>query len=131
MNGLHTSGLDKLAVKNSAKEHVTKEQLVAWIADKVLSLPNPEALKFNVELALYISSCIEVACKDNGISTDKLEVFMSVYKKLFDLSTQDEVVLVQILGFLHKNSLIKGKVTTSIYAFLKKGPVSLLTLALG
>ena len=131
MNSLNTSGLDKLAVKNSAKEHVTKEQLVAWIADKVLSLPNPEALKFNVELALYISSCIEVACKDNGISTDKLEVFMSVYKKLFDLSTQDEVVLVQILGFLHKNSLIKGKVTTSIYAFLKKRLVSLLTSALG
>ena len=120
MNGLNTSGLDKLAVKNSAKEHVTKEQLVAWIADKVLSLPNPEALKFNVELALYISSCIEVACKDNGISTDKLEVFMSVFKKLFELSTQDEVVLVQILGFLHKNSLIKGNVTTSIYAFFKK-----------
>ena len=131
MNGLNTSGLDKLAVKNSAKEHVTKEELVAWIADKVLSLPNPEALKFNVELALYISSCIEVACKDNGISTDKLEVFMSVYKKLFDLSTQDEVVLVQILGFLHKNSLIKGKVTTSIYAFLKKGLVSVLTSAFG
>lgn len=131
MNGLNTSGLDKMTVKNSAKEHVTKEQLVAWIADKVQSLPNPDALKFNVELALYISSCIEVACKDNGISTDKLEVFLAVYKKLYDLTAQEEVVLVQILGFLHKNSLIKGKVTTSVYAFLKKGVVSLLTSAFG
>ena len=57
MNSLNTSGLDKLAVKNSAKEHVTKEQLVAWITDKVLSLPNPEALKFNVYLFVY-RSCV-------------------------------------------------------------------------
>ena len=38
MNGLNTSGLDKMTVKNSAQEHV----------------PNPDALKFNVELTLYI-----------------------------------------------------------------------------
>ena len=131
MNGLNTSGLDKMTVKHSAKEHVSKEQIVAWIVEKVQSLPNPDALKFNVELILYISSCIEIACKDNSIKTDKLEIFMGVYKRLFDLTTQDEVVLVQMLEFLHKNSLIKGKVASSVYSFLKKGVVSFLTSAFG
>ena len=131
MNGLNTSGLDKMTVKNSAKEHVSKEQIATWIVEKVQSLPNPDALKFNVELTLYVSSCIEIACKDNNIKTDKLEIFMMVYKRLFDLTTQDEVVLVQMLEFLHKNSLIKGKITSSVYTFLKKGVVSLLTSAFG
>ena len=120
MNALNTTSLDKISIKNSAKEHITTANLILWIVSKVDQLPNYEGLKYNPELVLYISSCIEVACMDNKIKCDKLDCFIQVYKKLFEMTVNDEVVLVQTLNFLHKNELIKGK-KYKIFNFLKKG----------
>jgi hypothetical protein len=61
-----------------------------------------------MEVTLYIGSCIEIACSENSIKTDKLVVFTQIYKRLFDISVQDEVVICQMLNFLHSNNLIKG-----------------------
>ncbi len=127
MNVLNTTGLDTMSLKNSAKEHVTSANLILWIVSKVETLPNYEGLKYNPELMLYVSSCIEIACIDNKIKCDKLDVFIQVYKKLFEMSTNDEVVVVQTLNFLHKNSLIKGK-KYKIFNFIKKGLMMIIPL---
>ena len=100
MNVLNTTGLDNVSLKNSAKEHITSANLILWIVSKVETLPNYEGLKYNPELILYVSSCIEVACVDNKIKCDKLDVFIQVYKKLFEMTTNDEVVAVQMLNLL-------------------------------
>ena len=127
MNVLNTTGLDNVSLKNSAKEHITSANLILWIVSKVETLPNYEGLKYNPELILYVSSCIEVACVDNKIKCDKLDVFIQVYKKLFEMTTNDEVVVVQTLNFLHKNSLIEGK-KYKIFNFIKKGLMTIIPL---
>jgi hypothetical protein len=119
MNNLSTKGIDGVEIKNTMKEHVTKEQIIEWISTKVHGLPNYEALKYNPELVLYIGSCIEIATKENGVKTEKLEVYMAVYKRLFDLTANDEVIIINQLEFLLKNCMIKGKVKISFKSILK------------
>ena len=94
--------------------------LDCWIVEKVQQIENLEALKYNGELVLYICSVIECACLENKIKTDKLDLFIQVYDKCFEMSVQDKVVVTQMLDFLHKNNLIKG-LKYPILNFLKKG----------
>ena len=86
MNTLKTTGLREIKMRNSAKEHITTSNIVEWVVGKVQELPEIERLNLNMELTLYIGSCIEIACSENSIKTDKLVVFTQIYKRLFDIS---------------------------------------------
>jgi len=119
MNAFKTSSLDDISIKNSAKETVSKDQMVQWIVEKVRSISNPDSLKYNVELIVYISSCIEIACVENRLKVDKLDCLITVYKSLFDMTTHDEVIIIQMLDFVHKNKLIREK-TSKLVVYLKK-----------
>jgi len=125
MNSFKTSSLNDISIRGSAKETVSKEQMIQWIVTQVNAIGNTESLKYNVELVVYISSCLEIACKQNNLRVDKLECLISVYKELFDMSPHDELVIVQILDFLHKNKLIKDKVN-KILVFLKKSFIAII-----
>jgi len=125
MNSFKTSSLNDISIRGSAKETVSKEQMIQWIVTQVNAIGNTESLKYNVELVVYISSCLEIACKQNNLRVDKLECLISVYKELFDMSPHDEVVIIQILDFLHKNKLIKDKVN-KILVFLKKSFIAII-----
>jgi len=125
MNSFKTSSLNDISIRGSAKETVSKEQMIQWIVTQVNAIGNTESLKYNVELVVYISSCLEIACKQNNLRVDKLECLISVYKELFDMSPHDEVVIIQILDFLHKNKLIKDKVN-KILVFLKKSLIAII-----
>jgi len=120
MTSLKTSSLENIKFKNSMKSHMTDSNIVAWIVSKVQEIENIEALKYNGELVLYICSVIECACLENKIKTDKLDLFIQVYDKVFEMSVQDKVVVTQMLDFLHKNNLIKG-LKYPIFNFIKKG----------
>ena len=120
MTSLKTSSLETIKFKNSMKSHMTDANIVAWIVEKVQQIENLDALKYNGELVLYVCSVIECACLENKIKTDKLELFIQVYDKVFEMSVQDKVVVTQMLDFLHKNNLIKG-LKYPIFNFLKKG----------
>ena len=117
---LLTKGIDSLPFKNNMKEHITTAQVVEWIVNKINTIPEVEALKYSPELSVYICSCIEISFLENQITGDKLEVYTTVYKRVFDISTTDEVVIVNILNFLHRNKLIKSKIPTNILNILKK-----------
>jgi hypothetical protein len=130
MTSLRTNGLESVKFKNSMKNHVTDANIVSWIVEKVNTIDNVESIKYNAELVLYVSSCIECACIENNIKTEKLDIFIQVYEKVFEMSIQDKVVITQMLDFLHKNNLIKG-VRYPIFNALKKGLKFLLPSFLG
>lgn len=130
MTSLKTSSLENIKFKNSMKSHITDANIVAWVVEKVQQIENVEALKYNGELVLYICSVIECACLENKIKTDKLDLFIQVYDKVFEMSVQDKVVVTQMLDFLHKNGLIKG-LKYPVYNAIKKGLKFLLPSFLG
>jgi hypothetical protein len=130
MTSLKTSSLENIKFKNSMKSHITDANIVTWVVDKVQQIENVEALKYNGELVLYICSVIECACLENKIKTDKLDLFIQVYDKVFEMSVQDKVVITQMLDFLHKNGLIKG-LKYPVYNAIKKGLKFLLPSFLG
>lgn len=130
MTSLKTKGLESIKFKNTMKSHITDANIVSWIVAKVQEIENVEALKYNGELVLYIASVIECACLENNIKTEKLDLFIQVYDKVFEMSVQDKVVITQMLDFLHKNNLIKG-LKYPIFNFIKKGLKWLLPSFLG
>ena len=119
---LSTTGLDNIQFKNSLKAQCSQEQIVELIATKISTLPNFEALKYNPELVLFVSTCLEVSCAENGLQVDKQAMFLSIYKKVYEITTLDEVIIVHVLEFLLTNKFVKlprGK----ILEYLKKGLV--------
>jgi hypothetical protein len=117
---LSTVGLDTIQFKNSLKAQCSQEQIVEIISSKISALPNFEALKYNPELVLFVSTCLEVASDENRLKVDKQAMFLLIYKKVYEISTLDEVVMVHILEFLLTNNFVKlprGK----ILEYIKKG----------
>ena len=117
---LSTVGLDTIQLKNSLKAHCSKEQIVELISSKILALPNFDALKYNPELVLFVSTCLETACTENFLQVDKQEMFLSIYGKVYDITPLDQVIIVHVLEFLLTNNFIKLP-KSKIIDFLKKG----------
>jgi len=130
MDSLKTSELNSMKFKGSMKQHITDSNIVEWIVTKCKTIDNIEAIKYNVEFVVYIASCIEVACLENKIKSDKLDIFILVYEKIFEMSIQDKVVITQMLSFVHQNKLIKS-LKYPIYNFFKKSLKSIIPAFLG
>ena len=130
MESLKTSNLNSMKFKGSMKQHITDTNIVEWIVQKCKAIDNIEAIKYNVEFVVYVASCIEVACIENKIKSDKLEIFILVYDRLFEMTVQDKVVITQMLSFIHHNKLIKS-LKYPIYNFLKKSVRSIIPAFLG
>ena len=122
---LSTVGLDTIQFKNSLKAHCSKEQIVKIISTKILALPNFDALKYNPELVLFVSTCLETACTENSLQVDKQEMFLSIYGKVYDITPLDQVIIIHVLEFLLTNKFIKLP-KSKIIDFLKKGLIKLL-----
>ena len=46
---------------------------------------------------------IETICADSEVSIDKLEAIRGVYSQVFEMSTDDHLLLINIVNFLHQN----------------------------
>ena len=117
--------MDNIQFENSLKAQCSQEQIVELISTKISMLPNFEALKYNPELVLFVSSCLEVSCAENGLQVNKQAMCFSIYKNVYEITTLDEVVIVHILEFLLTNKFVKlprGK----ILEYIKKGLTKLL-----
>jgi hypothetical protein len=47
---------------------------------------------------------IETICTDSEVSIDKLEAIRGVYSQVFEMTTDDHILLVNIVYFLHQNN---------------------------
>ena len=52
---------------------------------------------------------IETICADSEVSIDKLEAIRGIYSQVFEMTTDDHLLLINIVNFLHqiKHSYIK------------------------
>ena len=46
---------------------------------------------------------IEGVTFDSKVKVDKLETIMAIYKELFEMTADDQIMLVNIVSFLHEN----------------------------
>ncbi len=46
---------------------------------------------------------IETICTDSEVTIDKLEGIRGVYSQVFEMTTDDHILLVNIVYFLHQN----------------------------
>ena len=66
-----------------------------------------------------ICSMIETICSDSDISINKLDAILGVYNQVFEMTVDDQLMLVNIVNFLHQNKTFvykKGAFFTVIKA---------------
>ena len=116
MNPLNTNSVKKLVLKNTLKTHYSVSALIDLIVKQIKEIPDYLKLKQDIELILMICTMIETICTDSEVSIDKLEAIRGVYSQVFEMTTDDHILLVNIVNFLHQNKAFvykKGAFSTS------------------
>ena len=103
MNPLNTKSVKKLVLKNTLKTHYSVAALIDLIVKQVKEIPDYLKLKQDIELILMICTMIKTICTDSEVSIDKLEAIRGVYSQVFEMTTDDHLLLVNIVNFLHQN----------------------------
>ena len=103
MNPLKTSSVKKIVLKNTLKNHYSVNALIDLIVKEVKEIPQCVDLKHDIELMLVVCGMIENITTDSDKKIDKLEAIIGIYKQVFDMSTDDQLMLVNVVNFLHQN----------------------------
>ena len=103
MNPLNTKSVKKIVLKNTLKTHYSIAALIELIVKQVKEIPDYLKLKQDIELTLIICRMIETICADSEVSIDKLEAIRGVYSQVFEMTTDDHLLLINIVNFLHQN----------------------------
>ena len=103
LNPLKTKSMKKIVLKNTLKNHYSINALIELIVKQVKDIPDFEKLKQDIELILLVCSMIETISTDSDIKIDKLEAIVGIYKQLFEMTTDDQLMLINIVNFLHQN----------------------------
>jgi len=103
LNPLDTKSIEKIVLKNTLKSHYSENALIELIIGKIKEIPEYTKLKTDIELTLIVCKMIETISTDSDLKLDKLQTIIQVYTKAFDMSTDDQMLLVNIVNFLHQN----------------------------
>ena len=103
LNPLKLESLEKIVLKNSLKNHYSAHGLIELIVKQVKEIPEYGKLKQDIELMLIVCRMIEGIAFDSQVKVNKLETIIAIYKELFEMTTDDNIMLVNIVGFLHEN----------------------------
>ena len=93
MNPLNTNSVKKLVLKNTLKSHYSVSALIDLIVKQVKEIPDYLKLKQDLELILMICTMIETICTDSEVSIDKLEAIRGVHNQVFEMTTDDHLLL--------------------------------------
>jgi hypothetical protein len=102
-------------LKNTLKSHYSEKAMIELVVGKIKEIPEYSQLKSNIELTLIVCKMIETITSDSDLKLDKLPTIIEIYKKSFDMSTDDQLALVNVVNFLHQNNSFLYK-----KSFLKK-----------
>ena len=109
LNPLKTKSMKKIVLKNTLKNHYSINALMELIVKQVKDIPDYDKLKQDIELILLICSMIETITTDSDVKIDKLEAIVGIYKQLFEMTTDDQLMLINIVNFLHQNKIFVYK----------------------
>ena len=115
LNPLDTKSIEKLVLKNNLKSHCSEKAMIELVVGKIKEIPEYSQLKSDIELTLIVCKMIETITSDSDLKLDKLQTIIEIYKKSFDMSTDDQLALVNVVNFLHQNNSFLYK-----KSFLKK-----------
>ncbi len=94
--------------KNKLKALLKLGDISKKIIEKIQAIPNYQELKHDLETLLYICSLVENEIKQNkSKSINKKEVVIDIFQKIFNLKSEEIIILGKHIEFLHINELIK------------------------
>jgi len=122
-NPLDVSSVSLLKLKKGLKTKFSEKALFTYLVKSIICAPHYETLKQDLELVLHIYSMIEVITTDSKVKIDKLEMILSVYSDVFDMSDTDKLYLVNIVNYMNDGDVFvyKGKsLPTRVYIFCRQ-----------
>ena len=109
LNPSDIKSVQGIVLKNTLKLHYSENALIELIVSKIKEIPDYEKLKSDIELILVICRMIETISADSDLKLDKLKAIIEIYKKSFDMSTDDHLNLVNVVNFFNQNRFIITK----------------------
>ena len=107
---LFTLGLDEIsefiAPKNTLLTNCKLHKCVELIHSEIIAYPNYTGLKTNIELLKVITNLVENLIEKED-KLDKEQICCDVYKRLFNLTEPEIVILKHHIKFLCDNKLVK------------------------
>ena len=61
------------------------------------------------DLVIVTTLRLFLSATDSDIKIDKLEAIVGIYKQLFEMTTDDQLMLINIVNFLHNNKIFVYK----------------------
>jgi len=95
--------------KNKLKIDKYNSELLNLICDKIKEIDNHPNLKWDNELLKFVCECIENGLhsdNENKQKTNKKQLCIDVYTKVFTLNEAEKVILTNSIQFLCDNKLI-------------------------
>jgi len=100
--------LSYIKTKNSLNIACVKSDLCNAIVTRVQSIDNFQELKFDNELLIFVCNCVENTVSSSGKKKiDKKTLVIDIFKKLFEISDEDEGIISKSINFLCDNSLVE------------------------
>lgn len=104
--------IQHLTFKNSAKNVMLKNELIAFIITEIQKIPNYQELKNNLELIRFVCNMLENLITNNKENIDKKQTVIEIISQLFcSFSEDDKKAISNQVQFLFDNKFIK-KVST-------------------
>ena len=94
-----------LSPKNSLAIASVKSALSVSVVERVRAIDGYEDLKTCNELLIFICSCVENTVDNKKIC--KKSLVLDIYKRLYDISSEENNVISKSIDFLCDNSLVK------------------------
>ncbi len=113
---MDTSKMKLVKLQNSAKTHLTKENIIEMVVQTICAIPNYEKLKNDPELFRYILALLQNGVKDSSI--DQKDLIDKIVVRIFpNMSDLEKSTVENIIAFVINNELIQK---VGMFSMLKK-----------
>ena len=99
--------LNLIPLRNNLKASVKFQQISDIILERIKTIPDIETQKLSMELISFVCNLIEYYTK-HKYKINKENLLLFTLKRLVSLSAEEEVVIKNVIEYLHINKLIKS-----------------------
>jgi hypothetical protein len=86
---------------------VIENKIVDTLVNEIRLIPNFEALRLSLDLALHICNLIEALVEENNVKANKQEIYLKCAIRLGWNKPDDEIFIKNSISFLHSSKAIK------------------------
>ena len=99
--------MDLVDLRGSLEQHIAHTTLSSGLVAKIQSFPSYQALRFDIQLTLYLAKIIETEIRDIKTPEEKKALVKQVLTEVFSLTPSEIPIIDQHMSYLIDTKKIK------------------------